>query len=70
MKQDKNKRPKVSDSTKQTALPTKKQFGVPEHKHQPPIKTPATDGRKNTVEENNELNQSRTNRQDQLPSDE
>ena len=62
MKKDKEKIPAVPASLKQTNKPTKT-------KKDAGIKTPATDARKNTVNENVGLNQSKTEREDLLPLD-
>ncbi len=69
MKKDKNNSPQFSEAKKQTGIPTKKQDTEPEHKHQPPVKNPSTDGRLNTAEESSGLNEDKTLREDLLPLD-
>lgn len=69
MKKDKDKSSQFSEGKKQTGIPTKKQDNVPEHKHQPPVKNPSTDGRRNTAEESVGLNESNTSSEDLLPLD-
>jgi hypothetical protein len=62
MKKDKDKIPPVPGNLKQTIKPTK-------NEEDRGIKTPVTDVRKNTVNENVGLNQSKTDREDLLPPD-
>ena len=69
MKKDKNTSSQFSGAKKQTGIPIKKQDNAPEHKHQPPVKTPSTDGKKNTAEESTGLNESKTSSEDLLPLD-
>ena len=69
MKKDNNTSSAFSGAKKQTAIPTKKQNNIPEHKHQPPVKTPSTDSKKNTAAESTGLNESNTSSEDLLPLD-
>lgn len=62
MKKDKEKIPPAPENLKQTIEPTK-------NKEDSGIKTPATDARKNAVDESIGLNQSKTDREDLLPPD-
>ena len=66
MENDKNKKLHPKENKTQTQLPTKKQAGG---KHQPAVKTAATDSTAKTANQANGLNQSDTNRDDLFPSD-